>query len=106
MNLFIGIGRLTADPEIRKGADGKEFATFTIAINMGRFAEYVDCITWDRLADLVSYARKDDTLGITGQYRREQWFDDESGISRSRVRIRVNHITFVDGRRDLEDEEE
>jgi single-strand DNA-binding protein len=94
VNLWIGTGRLTSDPEIRYVQTGDKTspkATFSVAINEGhgekQHTEYVDCFAWDRLAETIGeYARKGRLVLVSGQLRRESYVKDGKTLHKTRVR--------------------
>jgi single-strand DNA-binding protein len=99
MNQFIGIGRLTADPELRYTDKGVPRCWFSIAINeRGKereHTEYVDCVAWEKLAETIAeYARKGRLVAVVGSLRREEY--QHQGDKRTRHRIRVQSCQFLD----------
>lgn len=59
MNEFVGLGRLTRDPEIRYTPQGKAVANFTIAINRyskdksKNEADFIPVIVWGNQAEFI-----------------------------------------------------
>lgn len=60
MNIVCLVGRLTADPELRKTASGDSFTAFSIAVNRDKNkADFINCVAWGKLADnLAAYKRR------------------------------------------------
>lgn len=61
INRFIGVGRLTKDPEFRTTPNGVSVTTFTIAVNRTftnaqgeREADFINCVTFRKQADNVN----------------------------------------------------
>ena len=56
MNKFIGIGRLTKDPEIKVTQNGTKVAKFTIAINR-KFkkeeTDFLNVLTFNKTAEFI-----------------------------------------------------
>ena len=56
MNHFVGIGRLTRDPNVKYTQSGKAYASFTLAIDRRRSADgnhqadFISCVAWEKLA--------------------------------------------------------
>jgi single-strand DNA-binding protein len=97
----IAIGNLTRDPEMRYTPNGKAVAEFSIASNEGsgerRTTEYLDCQVWDKLAETVAeHCRKGRKVYIEGRWSTESWNDKQTGAKRSKVRIKVNNVEFLD----------
>lgn len=83
MNKWIGIGRLTADPQIAMTASGTKVARYTIAVNRVKKqdgtqdADFINCVCFNKTAD---FAEKFLTKGLkiavigkiqTGFYEKE-----------------------------------
>lgn len=76
MNHFVGIGRLTKDPEIRyaQGDQGTKVASFTLAVDR-KFkkdgqpsADFIRCKAFGKTAEIVEqYAPKGKQVAITGE---------------------------------------
>lgn len=70
MNIVSLVGRLTADPELRKTASGDSFTAFCIAVNRvsdKNKADFINCVAWGKNADnFCFYKKKGDLIGITG----------------------------------------
>ena len=80
MNKWIGIGRLTANPEVKYGEEGTPRATYTLAVDKrfkreGQAADFIPCIAF---GDNAKWAEKWLTKGIkiaveggiqTGRYK-------------------------------------
>lgn len=73
--VFIAVGNVTRDPEIRKTKNGDKFASFGLATNefvKGESkAEFHNVTVWDpRLAEIVEkYVQKGTAVQITGRVR-------------------------------------
>ena len=71
MNRFCGIGRMVADPELKKTTSGKSVVSFKIAINR-KFekdkTDVITCVAWEQNAEFLSrYAHKGDWVEVTGR---------------------------------------
>lgn len=70
MNRTVLVGRITANPEVRKTQSGLSVCSFTLAV-IGRKKEDVDfinCVAWRQLADFLGqYAKKGDLIGVDGR---------------------------------------
>ena len=73
MNKFIGMGRLTRDPEVRTG--DTPVARFSIAVNRrfknaeGNYdADFINCVAFGKSADFIEkYFHKGDMIAVTGR---------------------------------------
>ena len=60
MNHFVGIGRLTRDPEVRYTQSGKAYASFMLAIDRRKSgdgnqqADFIQCVAWEKIAEIIS----------------------------------------------------
>ena len=86
MNHFVGIGRLTKDPEIRytQGDQGTKIASFTLAIDRkvkrdGQpTADFINCKAFGKTADIVEqYAPKGKQIAITGEIQTGSYTNKE-----------------------------
>ncbi|MFE0727909.1 single-stranded DNA-binding protein [Streptomyces antibioticus] len=94
-----GIGRLTADPELRFVASGKAVANISIAFNSRRKNErgewedgdtlFLRGSVWERLAENVAESlAKGMEVAVTGELYTESWEKDGQKHERAAVRIR------------------
>ena len=101
-------GNLTRDPELRTVGADRTVANFTLANNRrykagdGEPREetlFLDCEAWGRPAELVAqYLTKGSPLVVEGRLRLDQWTDKDGG-KRSRVKLVVEQVHFVESRR-------
>lgn len=77
MNKFIGIGRLTGDPDVRVSGENK-IARYTLAIDRmvkrdqskpdQQTADFIGCVAFGRAADFVdAYLRKGMKIAVVGR---------------------------------------
>ena len=74
MNHFVGIGRLTRDPEVRYTQSGKACARFTLAIDRRKSsdgnsqADFISCVAWEKTAEVISqYTGKGRKIAVDGR---------------------------------------
>lgn len=81
MNKVILMGRLTADPDIRYTQDGKQVATFTLAVDRriakgDQKADFIRCQGWEKRAEVAEkYFHKGTKLVITGRIQTGSYKD-------------------------------
>lgn len=102
INQVIFVGRLTADPEMKTTAGGKELARFSIATNYSwkdgndEWQEGVDfhsVTAWDTVAQVVGQQfHKADMVFVKGKLRVNKW-EDSDGNPRRTVEI-VAHLVL------------
>lgn len=98
-------GNLTRDPEIRYTPKGTAIASFSIAVNKvyrddkGAKHEQVsffDCEAFGATAETIGeYIHKGDPLIVQGELSQDRWEDKQTNQARSKVKIKVQRITFV-----------
>lgn len=103
-------GFLTADPEMKTVAGGKNVTTFAIAVNHGyknkegdEEVSYVDIETWEKLAEnCAEFLKKGKKVTVMGSLRQDRWKNQE-GESRSRTKIVATSIRFdnMPGKKEL-----
>lgn len=102
MNKFIGIGRLTKAPEMRKTTNGKTNTTFTIAINRNfktkegeQETDYIGCSAWNKLAEnIAKYCTKGMLVAVEGRIQIRS-YDAQDGSKRYVTEVLVENIHFL-----------
>ena len=113
VNKVILIGNLTRDPEMRYLESGTAVVDFGMAINRkwkgkdGRDGEetcFVDAQAWARTAEVITeYCHKGDPLYIEGRLKLDSW-EGRDGQKRSKLRVVVENMQLLGGRRSGTDE--
>jgi len=116
LNKVMLIGRLTRDPECRMFSNGGKVANFGFAVNnrkknqqTGQWEDepvFLDCEAFNRgetgkTADLIEqYLHKGNQAYIEGHLKLDQWNDKTTGEKRSRIKIVVDNVQFLEPKRD------
>jgi single-strand DNA-binding protein len=116
LNKVMLIGRLTRDPEVRVFSNGGKVASFGFAVNnrkknaqTGQWedeAVFLDCDAFNKgetgkTADLVEqYLHKGYQAYIEGHLKLDQWNDKTTGDKRSKLKIVVDNVQFLEPKRD------
>ncbi len=116
LNKVMLIGRLTRDPEVRVFSGGGKVASFGFAVNNRRKNQqtgqwedepvFLDCDAFNRgefgkTADLIEqYLKKGHQAYIEGHLKLDQWNDKTTGDKRSKIKIVVDNVQFLEPRRD------
>ena len=105
LNNFVGIGRLTRDPELRYTPAGKGVCKFGIAINRtyrdqeGNNVEntlFINVTTWGKQAENCSqFLNKGRRVAINGELRSNNW-QDKDGNKRVSYEINARTVQFLD----------
>jgi len=106
MNVWVGMGRLTQDPEVKTVGSDMQVCTFTVAINRKfakdgeRQADFINCVAWRKTAEFIEkYFKKGNMIGLEGSIQTRSWEDDE-GKKRYATEILVDQVHFCGGKED------
>lgn len=102
MNKFIGLGRLTKDPELRSTQSGLKITSFTLAINRnfknkeGNYdADFLNCQAFDKRAEFIEkYFKKGNMMAITARAQTRS-YDDSDGKKRFVTEFIVEEVYFA-----------
>lgn len=98
MNSISIIGRITADPELRRTNDGTGVCSFTLAVKRPHqkdTTDFVDCVTWRQSAEFLSqYGHKGDIIGVCGYLTSRKW-TDKNGNNRINWEVTCDSLELV-----------
>jgi single-strand DNA-binding protein len=104
MNKWIGIGRLTADPDIRQTQSGKTVASYRMAVDRpfkqeGQpDADFISCVAFGKSADFVSnYLYKGIKIAVEGRIQ-TRTYDDKDGKKVYVTEVIVDRHEFCEGK--------
>lgn len=102
LNRTILIGRLTADPDLRKTQSGTSVVSYTLAVNRSRAkegqqqADFISCVAWDKTADLMAdYTHKGSLIGIVGRIQ-TRFYQDRDGKNVYVTEVVTDELQFLD----------
>lgn len=108
VNLWIGIGNIGADPEVRATPNGAKVANFRIACSESwkdqsgqkrEATEWVSIVVWNKQAEIVEkYFRKGMRVHIQGKLQTRTWEDKNGGGKRYATEVLVERFMMLDGR--------
>jgi single-strand DNA-binding protein len=102
-NIWIGVGRLTRDPELRYAESGKAVAPMRIAVpraGEGDSTDFFDVVAFGQLAEAcATHLTKGRQVLVEGALRQHTWTDNDSGERRSKVEVVANRVQFLDAPR-------
>lgn len=105
MNVFIGVGNLTRDPDIRQSGETK-VARYTLAINrIGKQegADYISCVAFGKRAEFVEkYLHKGTKIAVTGSVSTGSY--EKNGQKVYTTDIIVDSHEFVESRSEAQPE--
>ncbi len=109
------VGYLGRDSETRFTANGKKYATFTLAVNQawksatGEKQEHTDWFSvnaWGKLGDFAAqYLKKGRLVLVEGRLNTDRW-DDAKGETHYRTTVVARSIQLLDRRPEEPEEEE
>ena len=111
LNQSVLVGRLTSDLEVRETETGKHISTITLAVprsyknENGEYeTDFIDVILWNAAMEkAIEYCRKGDLIGIRGRIQTSSYVA-EDGTTRKCTEVIAEKITFLDSKKNEEDE--
>ena len=104
LNRVILMGRLTADPELRKTASDLSVTSFTLAVdrNYGKGADrqtdFINCVAWRQTAEFISrYFSKGRLMAVEGSLQVRNYVDKNEN-KRQSVEVLVDQAFFADSK--------
>lgn len=96
MNVFLGVGRLVKDPELKRTSNGNAITNFTLAISESKEStDFIDCRAFKQNAEnLANYKHKGDLIAISGKIKKDVW-KDQNGVTQSRTYVIANYIEYL-----------
>jgi len=103
MNKFIGIGRLTRDPELKYTTSGVAFASFTLALDGQRKnsqgekeTTFIPCVVWQKQAEnCANYIGKGSQVAIEGRLQ-VRTYEGKDGQKRWITEVIAENVRFLD----------
>lgn len=107
MNVAILMGRLTADPELRKTQNGISVTSFSLAVDRTfktstgeRETDFINVVAWRQTAEFcANYFRKGQLVAIEGSIQVRKYIDKD-GNNRTAVEVVANQAHFAEKKRD------
>lgn len=103
INRVILVGRLTADPELRRTNSGASVASFTVAVDNGmknpdgsRGTCFMNCSVFNNQADNVAkFTRKGALVGVEGRLNQRK-FTRKDGTNASVIEVICDSVKFLE----------
>ena len=93
LNVVVLMGRLTADPELKRTASDIAVTSFSIAVDRGankqgeRVADFINIVAWRHTAEFIcKYFRKGSMIAIEGSLQTRN-YEDKNGNKRTAYEI-------------------
>ena len=103
INNFVGIGRLTREPELRRTERGKAVVMFTIAIDRGFDGEHTDflpVVCWDKLAENVAnFLSKGSLVAVQGGVT-SRTYKTRDGQNHTAIEVLARTVQFLEKKKE------
>ena len=100
LNHITIMGRLTADPELRRTGAGVAVASFTVAVdrdfnqNGQKETDFIDCVAWRGTGEFVERNfSKGKMIVVSGRLQNRRW-EDKNGNKRTSAEIVADNVYF------------
>lgn len=99
MNHVCLMGRLTAEPELKRTQTGKDILSFTLAVDRGygdkKATDFLSCVAWEHTARFINqYFRKGSLIAVEGSIQTRS-YEDKNGNKRTATEIVVSQTHFT-----------
>ena len=101
LNKAILMGRLTADPELRKTPNGTSVCSFTLAVNRRNKddgTDFIEIVAWSKTAEFVcKYFSKGQMMNVAGRVQTRTW-EDKEGHKRKSTEVVIEEVDFCESK--------
>ena len=105
MNSINIVGRLTADPELRRTQDGTAVCTYSLAVKRPKVkdtTDFIECVTWRQGAEYLSqYGHKGNVVAVSGSLQIRSW-TDKDGNKRKTAEVVTDSVELLSSNRNSE----
>lgn len=105
MNSCNFIGRLTAEPELRRTQSGTACCSFSLAVKRPRAkdtTDFLNFVVWQQGAEyLCQYGHKGDLVGVTGYLTARSW-QDKDGKKRTTTEVTCDGVELLSSKKNSE----
>ena len=105
MNSVNIIGRLTAEPELRRTQDGTAVCSYSLAVKRPRVkdtTDFIDCGTWRQGAEYLSqYGHKGDVVAVSGNLQVRSW-SDKDGNKRKTSEVVTEAVELLSSKKETQ----
>ena len=102
MNSCNFVGRLCADPEVRRTQDGTAVCSYSLAVKrpgVKDTTDFIDFVTWRQGAEyLIQYGHKGDVVAATGALQPRSWTDKE-GNKRKTFEVVTTNVELLSSKK-------
>ena len=105
MNSVNLVGRLCADPEVRRTNDGTAVCSYSLAVKRPMVkdaTDFLECVSWKQSAEyLAQYGHKGDIVAVSGSLQGREWTDKE-GKKRKTWEVVTTSVTLLSSKKNSE----
>ena len=105
LNKAVLMGRLTADPELRRTQNNTAVTSFALAVERAfahgkeRQTDFLDVVAWGKTAEFAArWFRKGMLVAVSGRLQSRNW-EDKQGQKRKSVVIIAEELHFAEPKR-------
>lgn len=106
MNVVCLLGRLTADPELKRTSSDIAVASFSVAVDRAyqkegqdRQADFINVVAWRQTAEFICrYFRKGQRIALQGRLESRQ-YTDRDGNKRTAYEVVAEHVYFAESKK-------
>lgn len=107
LNKAILMGRLVAEPELRRTQNDTSVTSFTLAVDRTyarqgeqKQTDFIDIVAWRQTADFVSkWFHKGMLVAVSGRIQTRNW-EDKQGNKRKSTEVVAEDVYFAEPKRD------
>lgn len=103
LNKICLMGRLTADPELKKTSNGTSVVSFTLAVNRTfnrEETDWVDIVAWQRTAEFIcDYFSKGQMMALEGRLQTRTWQDKQGGNHKT-TEVIAEQVFFAESKKE------
>lgn len=99
MNTVILMGRMTADPELKRTQTGKDVMSFSVAVDRGygdkKQTDFINCVAWEQTARFIGqWFPKGRLIALEGSLQTRS-YEDKHGNKRTATEVLVRQVHFT-----------
>lgn len=99
MNTVILMGRMTADPELKRTQTGKDVMSFSVAVDRGyggkKQTDFINCVAWEQTARFIGqWFPKGRLIALEGALQTRS-YEDKHGNKRTATEVLVRQVHFT-----------
>lgn len=103
MNSCNFVGRLTAEPELRRTPDGTAVCSFSLAVKRPMVkdtTDFIDFVSWRQSAEyLAQYGHRGDVVAATGSLQPRSW-TDKDGNKRKAFEVVTTGVELLSSKKE------